>query len=91
MTSHTSIFLFITVIPTSSAGTPEEVVVPPPEPTVPQATVIPGMDSLTGDLLDLDLGPPMVQSQYQTNNAQPTSAMDLLGDGLDTLVSKRGG
>ena len=32
-------------------------------PAAPQATVIPGADSLIGDLLDMDLGPPMHQQQ----------------------------
>ncbi len=32
-------------------------------PVAPQATVIPGADSLIGDLLDMDLGPPMHQQQ----------------------------
>ena len=65
-----------------------------PETVVPQATVIPGVDSLTGDLLDLDLGgggPSHVQS-YNTPAPAPPAAsssggMDLLGDGLDSLVS----
>jgi hypothetical protein len=76
----------------ATADSPEET--PAPETVVPQATVIPGVDSLTGDLLDLDLGPPMVQSSYN-QPPPPTSgssaAMDLLGDGLDTLLGGGGG
>jgi hypothetical protein len=61
----------------------------------PQATVIPGVDSLIGDLLDMDLGGPSMQQQ-QMYPPQPTSqtpvqgggSMDLLSEGLDSLVSK---
>lgn len=59
-----------------------------------QPTVIPGMDSLTGDLLDLDLGPPMYQ--HQQHNQMPNqmhstpsdnaAILDLLGDGVEGLV-----
>ncbi len=59
-------------------------------PAAPQATVIPGADSLIGDLLDMDLGPPAYQAQqFQTQPTQPVGggAMDLLGEGLDSLVS----
>ena len=62
---------------------------------VPQATVIPGADSLIGDLLDIDLsGPTPFQQQQQqvftTPSAQPlqnSAGMDFLGEGLDSLVS----
>ncbi len=59
-------------------------------PAAPQATVIPGADSLIGDLLDMDLGPPSFQQQ-QFQAPQPPQpagggAMDLLGEGLDSLV-----
>ncbi|XP_046361514.1 AP-1 complex subunit beta-1-like [Haliotis cracherodii] len=60
---------------------------------VPQATVIPGADSLIGDLLDMDLGGPTQYQQQQqqqmfTTPAQPvsTSNMDFLGEGLDSLL-----
>ena len=46
-----------------SAGSGEELGIQPEAPQAPQATVIPGADSLIGDLLDMDLGPPMVQQQ----------------------------
>lgn len=68
---------------------------PPAEaPSAPAATVIPGVDSLIGDLLDMDLGGPSMQQQ-QMYPPQPTSqtpvqgggSMDLLGEGLDSLVS----
>nr|XP_022344232.1 AP-1 complex subunit beta-1-like [Crassostrea virginica]XP_022344233.1 AP-1 complex subunit beta-1-like [Crassostrea virginica] len=59
----------------------------------PAATVIPGVDSLIGDLLDMDLGGPSMQQQ-QMYPPQPTSQtpvqgggnMDLLGEGLDSLL-----
>lgn len=61
-------------------------------PQPPQPTVIPGADSLIGDLLDIDIGgPSMVQQQMYP--AQPMSqtpvqqgGMDLLGEGLDNLL-----
>lgn len=63
-------------------------------PAGPQATVIPGVDSLIGDLLYMDLGEPSMQQQ-QMYPPQPTSqtpvqgggSMDLLSEGLDSLVS----
>jgi hypothetical protein len=60
-------------------------------PAAPQVTVIPGVDSLIGDLLDMDMGPPMSQ-QYPSAMIQPMgavpsgAAVDLLGEGLDSLV-----
>ena len=45
------------------AGSGDEMGLQPEAPQAPQATVIPGADSLIGDLLDMDLGPPMVQQQ----------------------------
>ena len=58
----------------------------------PQPTVIPGADSLIGDLLDMDLGgPTMVQQQMyppqQPIPQQPSGGLDILGEGLDNLVS----
>ncbi|XP_060081301.1 AP-1 complex subunit beta-1-like [Ylistrum balloti] len=58
----------------------------------PQATVIPGVDSLIGDLLDMDLGGPSMQQQQMYSNptsqtpVQTSGAMDLLGEGLDSLL-----
>ena len=63
-----------------------------PVAAAPQVTVIPGVDSLIGDLLDMDIGPPMAQ-QYHQSMGPPVAAvpsaggMDLLGEGLDSLVS----
>jgi len=62
-----------------------------PVAAAPQVTVIPGVDSLIGDLLDMDIGPPMTQ-QYHQSMGPPVGAvpsaggMDLLGEGLDSLV-----
>lgn len=59
----------------------------------PQATVIPGADSLIGDLLDMDLGGPTPFQQQHLYQQMPQSTpvqsagMDLLGEGLDSLVS----
>ncbi|XP_050409879.1 AP-1 complex subunit beta-1 isoform X1 [Patella vulgata] len=60
--------------------------------STPQATVIPGADSLIGDLLDMDLGGPSAYQQnqmFQTPSSQPvqtTAGIDLLGEGLDSLL-----
>lgn len=65
-------------------------------PATQQVTVIPGVDSLIGDLLDMDMGPPMSQ-QYPSAMIQPMgavpsgAAVDLLGEGLDSLVGTVGG
>lgn len=58
----------------------------------PAATVIPGVDSLIGDLLDMDLGGPSMQQQQQMFSGpsqtpiQSSLGMDLLGEGLDSLL-----
>lgn len=55
-------------------------------PQVPQATVIPGADSLIGDLLDMDLGPPQQSYGQPPPSVPSTGTIDLLGEGLDSLV-----
>ncbi|XP_037068019.1 AP-1 complex subunit beta-1-like [Pollicipes pollicipes] len=50
----------------------------------PQSTVIPSQDSLIGDLLSLDLNPPMAQPA--PGAASVPSNVDLLGGGLDALL-----
>lgn len=70
-------------------GSPEEMAQEVPQATVPQVTVIPGVDSLIGDLLDMDINPPMAQQQFQPSMNQPiggAGVMDLLGEGLDSLL-----
>lgn len=49
-----------------------------------QPSVIPAQDSLIGDLLSMDLGAPAPVP----SSAPQTSAIDLLGGGLDGLVNK---
>lgn len=59
---------------------------PPPE----QPAVIPTQGDLLGDLLNLDLGPPVSGPPVATSSVQ-MGAVDLLGGGLDSLVSPIGG
>ncbi len=58
----------------------------PEAPAPPQATVIPGADSLIGDLLDMDLGPSMVQQPQQQFGApaQPSSVSSVWQNGHNT-------
>ncbi|XP_060603600.1 AP-1 complex subunit beta-1-like [Ruditapes philippinarum] len=87
------------VLPAKSQqeGTVEEMSAPtettqqPPQPT----TVIPGADSLIGDLLDIDLGPGPSMMQQQMYPQQPPvqtqasgggGGMDIFGEGLDNLL-----
>ncbi|KAK6967247.1 AP-2 complex subunit beta [Biomphalaria glabrata] len=69
---------------------------PHPAP-VQQPTVIPGVDSLIGDLLDMDLGGPtpyqqqQMLSQLPISAPTPSGAVDLLGEGLDNLLGGGGG
>lgn len=49
-----------------------------------QPQVIPSQGDLLGDLLNLDLGPPVNMPQL---SSVPMGAVDLLGGGLDSLVS----
>jgi len=63
-------------------------------PQPPQSTVIPGADSLIGDLLDMDLGPGPSMMQQQMYPPQPQvpaqagggGGMDIFGEGFDNLV-----
>lgn len=57
----------------------------------PVSVVIPGVDSLIGDLLDMDINPPHYQQSYhnqQTTPVPPSNEVDLLGEGLDSLVCR---
>ncbi|WAR01329.1 AP1B1-like protein [Mya arenaria] len=75
-------------------GLVEELGAQEPTAAPPQPTVIPGADSLIGDLLDMDMGsgPSMMQQQmYPAQPAAPTPAggsggMDIFGEGLDNLL-----
>nr|CAI5843370.1 unnamed protein product [Callosobruchus analis] len=53
--------------------------------TTQEATVIPNQESLIGDLLSMDLGAPA--PVVPAPAVQPASNVDLLGGGLDVLVS----
>lgn len=50
-----------------------------------QPAVIPTQGDLLGDLLNLDLGPPVSGPPVATSSVQ-MGAVDLLGGGLDSLV-----
>uniref|UniRef100_A0A8C3YAN9 Adaptor related protein complex 1 subunit beta 1 n=1 Tax=Catharus ustulatus TaxID=91951 RepID=A0A8C3YAN9_CATUS len=54
-------------------------------PAADQPAVIPTQGDLLGDLLNLDLGPPVSGPPMATSTVQ-MGAVDLLGGGLDTLV-----
>lgn len=56
-----------------------------PASTIDQPQVIPSQGDLLGDLLNLDLGPPVNVPQV---SSMQMGAVDLLGGGLDSLVSK---
>jgi hypothetical protein len=56
-----------------------------PEAAQPASSVIPSQDSLIGDLLSMDINPP--QSVQPAAQPAPYSGVDLLGGGLDSLVS----
>jgi len=51
-----------------------------------QPAVIPALDSLIGDLLNMDVNAPTVPVPAATSVFSPPS-VDLLGGGLDSLVS----
>lgn len=52
-----------------------------------QPAVIPTQGDLLGDLLNLDLGPPVSGPPIATSSVQ-MGAVDLLGGGLDSLVRR---
>ena len=54
-----------------------------PAPAMDQTSVIPSQGDLLGDLLNLDLGPPVNVPQV---SSMQMGAVDLLGGGLDSLV-----
>ncbi|KAL3857492.1 hypothetical protein ACJMK2_012159 [Sinanodonta woodiana] len=78
--------------PRSQSGNVDEASVTAEVTQAPQPTVIPGADSLIGDLLDMDLGGPSMQQMYPPSGPtsqtpiQSSVAMDLLGEGLDSLL-----
>uniref|UniRef100_A0A2K6P404 AP complex subunit beta n=1 Tax=Rhinopithecus roxellana TaxID=61622 RepID=A0A2K6P404_RHIRO len=66
-----------------SAESPETA--PAGAPPGEQPDVIPAQGDLLGDLLNLDLGPPVSSPPLTTSSVQ-MGAVDLLGGGLDSLV-----
>uniref|UniRef100_A0A803VFV1 Adaptor related protein complex 1 subunit beta 1 n=1 Tax=Ficedula albicollis TaxID=59894 RepID=A0A803VFV1_FICAL len=58
---------------------------PSGEPAADQPSVIPTQGDLLGDLLNLDLGPPVTGPPMATSTV-PMGAVDLLGGGLDSLL-----
>ncbi|XP_072921813.1 AP-1 complex subunit beta-1 isoform X4 [Hemitrygon akajei] len=67
-----------------STESPEVAASAAPQPTEQQPAVIPSQGDLLGDLLNLDLGPP-VNVPIPSSTVQ-MGAMDLLGGGLDSLL-----
>ncbi|XP_030648293.1 AP-2 complex subunit beta isoform X1 [Chanos chanos] len=66
-----------------SIDTGESPVSSGPAAPIEQPQVIPSQGDLLGDLLNLDLGPPVNVPQV---SAMPIGAVDLLGGGLDSLL-----
>lgn len=54
----------------------------------PHPAVISSQGDLLGDLLNLDLAPPISGPTLNTSSV-PLGGVDLLGGGLDSLVSKQ--
>lgn len=77
--------LLISSVPSSnSIDTGESPVSGGPAAAMDQPHVIPSQGDLLGDLLNLDLGPPVNVPQV---SSMQMGAVDLLGGGLDSLVS----
>lgn len=74
----------ITVFSYDSIDTGESPVSGGPVAAMDQPHVIPSQGDLLGDLLNLDLGPPVNVPQV---SSMQMGAVDLLGGGLDSLVS----
>lgn len=68
-----------------SIDTGESPVSSGPTAAMDQPHVIPSQGDLLGDLLNLDLGPPVNVPQV---SSMQMGAVDLLGGGLDSLVSE---
>lgn len=76
--------LLIDFLPSSnSIDTGESPVSGGPAAALDQPHVIPSQGDLLGDLLNLDLGPPVNVPQV---SSMQMGAVDLLGGGLDSLV-----
>uniref|UniRef100_A0A8C5FAZ4 AP complex subunit beta n=1 Tax=Gadus morhua TaxID=8049 RepID=A0A8C5FAZ4_GADMO len=71
---------------TAHTETGESPVSSGPAPAMDQTSVIPSQGDLLGDLLNLDLGPPVNVPQV---SSMQMGAVDLLGGGLDSLVGDK--
>ncbi|XP_023394210.1 AP-1 complex subunit beta-1 [Pteropus vampyrus] len=69
----------------SSESTESPETAPAGVPSSEQPDVIPAQGDLLGDLLNLDLGPPVSGPPLATSSVQ-MGAVDLLGGGLDSLI-----
>lgn len=79
------IFIIRKLYTVYSLGSTEEAPSSSPTATTEQPAVIPAGESLIGDLLSIDLNAPPAAAPPPP--AAPSAAVDLLGGGLDTLVS----
>lgn len=80
----TPLTLFL-LCPHRSESTESPETAPAGVPSGEQPDVIPTQGDLLGDLLNLDLGPPVSGPPLATSSVQ-MGAVDLLGGGLDSLV-----
>jgi len=76
--------LLLLVPPTHSTDAGDSPVGTTATTNLEQPQVIPSQGDLLGDLLNLDLGPPVNVPQV---SSMQMGAVDLLGGGLDSLVS----
>lgn len=74
--------------PSRSESTESPETAPAGAPPGEQLDVVPTQGDLLGDLLNLDLGPPVSGPPLATSTVQ-MGAVDLLGGGLDSLVCPR--
>lgn len=72
-------------MPNRSESTESPETAPAGAPSGDQPDVIPAQGDLLGDLLNLDLGPPVSGPPLAASSVQ-MGAVDLLGGGLDSLV-----
>lgn len=75
------------VLPSRSESTESPDAAPSAVQAAEQPAVIPTQGDLLGDLLNLDLGPPVSGPPIATSSVQ-MGAVDLLGGGLDSLVRR---
>lgn len=80
MTKYSPVFIFLSAHSTDAGDSP---VGTTGTTNLEQPQVIPSQGDLLGDLLNLDLGPPVNVPQV---SSRQMGAVDLLGGGLDSLV-----